>query len=169
MLKVIVKMVKDLWNIEKEFEKMKMQMNHLMNSFFNDSFDRNISLLSQSGKNELLDVSFKTPVTDIYETEKEVVAKIEIPGIKKENIKLEVKNGIIYLKAEHKYEKEDKNEEKGFHRIERSYSGFARSFSIPSEIDENKVKAELKDGILEIHMPKKEDKNKEKVKYIDIN
>lgn len=162
-------MARDIWNIEKEFESMRRQMNHLMNGFFSDSFDRDVPLLSSSGKNELMNVSFKTPATDIYETEKEVIAKIEVPGVKKEDIKLEVKNGMLSLKAEHKLEKEDKDEKKGFHRIERSYSGFARSFSLPSEVDETKVKAEYKDGILEVHMPKKGDKDKGGVKYIDIN
>lgn len=162
-------MAKDLWNIEKEFENMRRQMNHLMSGFFNDSFDRNVPLLGSSDKNELMDVSFKTPTTDIYETEKEVVAKIEVPGVRKENIKLKVKNGILSLKAEQSQEKEDKDDKKGFHRIERSYSGFSRSFPLPAEIDETKVKAEYKDGILEVHIPKKYDKNNEGVKYIDIN
>ena len=162
-------MAKDLWDIEKEFDKMRKQMNHLMNNFFSDSFDRDVPLLSSSGNNELINVSFKTPVTDIYETNEEVVAKIEVPGVKKEDIKLEIKNGILSLKVEHKQEKEDKYEKKGFHRIERSYIGFARSFSLPSEVDESKVKAKYKDGILEVHIPKKEDKDKGKIKYIDIN
>ncbi|MCA9496612.1 MAG: Hsp20/alpha crystallin family protein, partial [Nanoarchaeota archaeon] len=135
-------------------------MNHLMGGFFSDSFDRNVPLLGSSNRNELIDVSFKTPATDIYETEKEVIAKIEVPGVKKEDIKLEIKNGMLSLKAEHKFEKEDKDKKKGYHRIERTYSGFARSFSLPSEVDETKVKANYKDGILEVHIPKKEDKDK---------
>ncbi|MCA9459177.1 MAG: Hsp20/alpha crystallin family protein [Nanoarchaeota archaeon] len=162
-------MTKDLWNIEKEFERMRRQMDHLMNGFFSDSFERDAPLLGSSNKNKLLDTSFKTPATDIYETDKEVVAKIDVPGVKKEDIKLEVKNGMLSLKAEHKLEKEDKNEKKGFHRIERSYRGFARSFSLPAQVDETKVKAEYKNGILEVHMPKKGDKDKAGVKYIDIN
>lgn len=162
-------MAKDLWNIEKDFERMKRQMNHLMNIFFNDSFDSYVPMLGSSSKNELMYDSFKTPVTDIYETEKEVVAKIEVPGVKKEDIKLEFKNGTLSLIAEHKEVKEDKEEKKGFHRIERTYNGFARTFSIPSEIDEEKIRAEYKNGILEVHIPKKEDHKKERVKYIDIN
>lgn len=153
-------MARDLWNIEKEFENMRRQMNHLMNGFFNDSFYRNVPLLSSSSKNELMDVSPKTAATDIYETDKEVVAKIEVPGVKKEDIKLEVKNGMLSLKAEKNQEKEDKDRKKGFHRIERSYSGFTRNFSFPSEVDESKVKAEYKNDILEVHMPKKENKDK---------
>jgi len=151
-------MARDLWDIEKEFERMKRQMNHLINVFFSDSFD----------KKELMDVSFKAPVTDIYETEKEIVVKIEVPGVKKEDIKLEVKDGVFSLKAEHKLEKEKKREKK-YHIIERSYSGFSRSFSLPVEVDETKVKAEYKSGILEVHIPKKDGKNKEGGKYIDIN
>lgn len=107
-------MTKDLWNIEKEFERMRRQMDHLMNGFFSDSFERDAPLLGSSNKNKLLDTSFKTPATDIYETDKEVVAKIDVPGVKKEDIKLEVKNGMLSLKAEHKLEKEDKNEKKDF-------------------------------------------------------
>jgi HSP20 family protein len=162
-------MTKDLWNIEKEFERMKRQMNQMMNGFFSDSFDRNIPLIGQQNNKNLMDISFKTPAADIYETDNEVVAKIEVPGIKKENIKLEIRNHMLHLKAEQKHEKEDKDEKKGYHRIERSYSGFARSFSLPSEVDETKTKAHCKDGILEVHMPKTKTDQKEKTKYINID
>ncbi|MFW6286110.1 MAG: Hsp20/alpha crystallin family protein [Nanoarchaeota archaeon] len=162
-------MTKDLLKIEKEFEKMKRQINHLMSGFLSDSFDKSFPFINSFNKNELMNTSFKTPITDIYETKKEVVAKIEVPGIKKEDIKLKVKNGILSLNAEKKQEKVNKDEKKGYHRIESSYSGFFRSFSLPTKVDESKVKAEYKDGILEVHMPKKEDADKGEVKYIDID
>ncbi len=161
-------MTRSLWDIEKEFERMRRQMNSLMSGFFNDSFDRNIPLISSSGKNELVDVSFKSPLTDIYETEREVIAKIEVPGIKKEDIKLEVKNGVLSVKAEQKHEKENKDEKKGYYRIERSYLGYSRSFTLPAQIDETKVKAKCNDGVLEVHMPKKKVTEKDGIKYIDI-
>ena len=161
-------MTRDLWNIEKEFEKMRRQMDSLLNNFFNDSFDKNISLLEGPTKNGRNELSLKTPATDLYETDREVVAKIEVPGVDKKDIKLEVKNGILSLRAEQNFEKEDKDEKKGYHRIERSYSGFVRSFSLPNNIDEEKVKASYKNGILEVHISKKNEIKNNDVKYIDI-
>ena len=139
-------------------------MNYLMNGFFSDSFDRDVLLSSLSGKND-----FKTPATDIYETEEEVITRIEVPEVRKEDIKLEVKNSMLSLKAEHKSEKEDSDEKKGYYRVERSYSGFSRSFLLPAEVDEDKVRAKYKDGVLEVHMPKKKSSNEDKVKYISVD
>lgn len=161
-------MVKDLWDFEKEFEKLQRQMDMLQSNFFMSPYSR-LPQLESNYKSDQVDFSFKIPAADIYETEKEVVAKIEVPGIKKEDVKLEIKNNTLYLKAEHKNQKEDKDEKKGFHRIERTYKGFQRVFTLPSEVDETKIKATCKEGILEVHMQKKEKKLQDKKKYIEIN
>lgn len=94
------------------------------------------------------------PTTDIYETKDEYVFKLEIPGLSKDDVKIELNNNTLSLKGERKEEKEVKKED--YHRIE-SFSGtFSRSFSLPKNVDAGKVNATLKDGILEVRIGKAE-------------
>jgi HSP20 family protein len=92
------------------------------------------------------------------------VFRADLPGVDPKNVEVRVENGVLYLKGERQFEKEVKKE--NYHRIERSYGAFARSFSLPSSIDEAKVKAEYKDGQLTLTMPKREEA---KPKAIKIN
>jgi HSP20 family protein len=87
----------------------------------------------------------------------------EIPEMKKEDIKLNVSDDVLTITGERKYEKEEKN--KKYHRVERSYGSFMRSFSLPENADGTKVSAEYKDGVLKIHLPKSE---KSKPKAIEV-
>lgn len=95
-----------------------------------------------------------SPSVDISEDDKEYVIKAELPEVDKEHVKVVVENGVLTLKGERKFEKEEKN--KKFHRIERSYGSFMRSFTLPDDADPSKVAAEFKDGLLQVHMPKSE-------------
>jgi len=104
------------------------------------------------------------PAVDIYENGDNLVLKAELPGVKPEDVELRVEDNTLYLKGERKFEKEVKEE--NYHRVERSYGTFARSFSLPNTIDSEKVHAEYKDGILTLTMPKKEEA---KPKTIKIN
>jgi HSP20 family protein len=92
------------------------------------------------------------PRVDITETDTAYVIKGEIPGVNKEDIKVNIENGMITMSGERKQEKEEKN--KKFHRIERSYGSFMRSFRLPDNVDESAIKAEVKDGMLSVTMPK---------------
>jgi HSP20 family protein len=94
------------------------------------------------------------PAIDMYETENDIVIKAELPGITKEDIDIEVKDGILSLKGERKRDKEVKEE--NYHRVERYYGAFHRRFALPSHVDSDKVKAKFKDGLLEITLPKAE-------------
>jgi HSP20 family protein len=96
-----------------------------------------------------------TPAVDIYETENELVLKADVPDIDAKNIGIQLENGTLTLKGERKFE-EQKNGQKGFHRIERSYGTFVRAFSLPETVDGDKVKADYKNGVLTITLPKKE-------------
>jgi HSP20 family protein len=100
---------------------------------------------------------------DIYETDKSIVLKVELPGLSKEDINKEIKDDNLILRGERKFEKDIREE--NYHRIERSYGKFSRSFSLPSTIDRNKVDATFKDGVLEITIPKAEET---KPKQIEI-
>jgi HSP20 family protein len=95
-----------------------------------------------------------SPSVDIFETEGEIVVKAELPGMSREGITLNLEKNVLTLKGERRFEKETKDE--NYHRIERSYGGFSRAFSIPATVDEEKIRADYKDGVLKIVLPKKE-------------
>jgi HSP20 family protein len=95
------------------------------------------------------------PAVDIYETKDSIVLNIELPGISKEDISLEVKDSTLTIKGEKKLEKDVKEE--NYHRMERSYGSFMRAFTLPSTVQQEKVKAKSKDGVLEISIPKAEE------------
>jgi HSP20 family protein len=96
------------------------------------------------------------PVMDVSETDDKVTARLELPGLKKEDIKVSVHNDILSVSGEKKQEKTEEAE--NVCRIERSYGFFKRSVTLPTEVDASKVKATVKDGVLEVAMPKQESK-----------
>jgi HSP20 family protein len=95
------------------------------------------------------------PACDIYETENEIVVKAELPEVKKEDVKVSVENNILTIHGERKISEETKRE--NYHRLERSYGEFTRSFTLPSFVDTGKINAEFKDGMLRVTMPKREE------------
>lgn len=105
-------------------------------------------------KGNLASVAWMPPV-DIREDKEAVILSAELPGIKKEDIKLGVENGVLTVKGERSFKDEQKKE--NYYRIERSYGSFSRSFELPSTIDPEKIRANMKDGVLEIYIPKKEE------------
>jgi HSP20 family protein len=95
-----------------------------------------------------------SPAVDIFETPADIVVKAELPGMERKDIVLHLENNVLTLKGERRFEKETKEE--NYHRIERSYGGFSRAFNIPSMVEEEKIRADYKDGVLTIVLPKKE-------------
>ncbi|PYS20230.1 MAG: molecular chaperone [Acidobacteria bacterium] len=95
-----------------------------------------------------------SPAVDIFETEGEIVVKAELPGMERKDITLNLEKNVLTLKGERRFDKETKEE--NYHRVERAYGGFSRSFSIPATVDDEKIKADYKDGVLKIILPKKE-------------
>jgi HSP20 family protein len=95
-----------------------------------------------------------SPAVDIYETEGEIVVQAELPGMERKDIALNLENNVLTIRGDRQFKKETK--EDNYHRIERSYGGFSRSFSIPTSVDEDKIRADYKDGVLRIALPKKE-------------
>jgi HSP20 family protein len=95
-----------------------------------------------------------TPAVDIRETENELVLKADLPEMKLEDLDIRLENGTLTLKGERKFEK--KEEDRGYHRIERSYGSFVRAFSLPDYVDAEKVGADYRDGVLTVTIPKKE-------------
>lgn len=92
------------------------------------------------------------PTADISETEKEYLVKAELPGVKREDLKVTVENGVLSIQGERKQEKEEKGEK--LHRIERAYGAFYRSFALPDNVSASDIHAECKDGVLFVHIPK---------------
>jgi len=92
------------------------------------------------------------PPVDIQETEHEYAVKADLPDMKKDDVKVELNDGVLTVKGERKQEKEEKG--KRFHRIERTYGEFVRRFVLPTEVDAAKVAADFNDGVLTVHLPK---------------
>jgi HSP20 family protein len=111
----------------------------------------------------MLTVADWAPSVDISETEGEYHLKAELPEVKKEDVSVMVQNGVLTLQGERKQEREEKGRK--YHRVERSYGCFMRSFSLPDHVDETKIKAEFKDGVLHLLLPKSE---KTKPKAIEV-
>ena len=107
--------------------------------------------LAQPGKDMMISFDW-APSVDIAETIEEFQVKAELPDVKKEDIKVSVYHGILRIEGERKQEKEENG--KKWHRVERSYGSFLRSFSLPEHIDDTKVRAEFKDGVLNVRLPK---------------
>ena len=103
-----------------------------------------------------------TPSVDIYETENELVLKADLPDVDVKNIDVRVENQTLTIAGERNFEKEDSA--KGFHRIERNYGKFVRSFAVPNAFDTDKIGAAYKNGVLTVTLPKKETAKPRQVK-----
>ena len=117
----------------------------------------------EGDKQEALRVAEWAPLVDITEDEKEYTIKAELPDVKKDDVKISVQNDALSITGERKYEKEEKN--KKYHRVERAYGSFSRSFTVPEDADADRVSAEFKDGLLQVHLPKSE---KVKPKTVEV-
>jgi HSP20 family protein len=141
------------WDPFREVSALQERMNRLFSNYRSASPYRE----------EEISQSPWVPPVDIYETEDSLVFKAELPGVTKEDITVEVKDNTLTLKGEKKFGKEAKEE--SYHRVERAYGAFQRAFTLPGTMEQDKVKAKFKDGILEIVLPKAE---KSKPKQIRV-
>ncbi|MCY0867233.1 MAG: Hsp20/alpha crystallin family protein [Aquificaceae bacterium] len=101
------------------------------------------------------------PVVDVYETDQELVVKAELPGVKKENVEVTIRDNALHIRGEKKEEKEEKTET--YHRVERVYGKFERVIPLPTDVKVEAAKAEFKDGVLEIRIPKAESSKEKKI------
>lgn len=132
------------WNPVRELEDLQSRLSNIMD----------FPTLRKDGERESLAVAEWAPSVDITEDDKEYVVKAEIPEVNKEDVKVTVENNLLTLSGERKFEKEEKG--KKYHRIERSYGSFVRSFALPDDADASKVEAKFSDGILRVHVAKSE-------------
>lgn len=94
-----------------------------------------------------------TPAVDIYETEKDIVISAELPGMSDGDVDVEVRENVLTVRGERRFEKEVK-QENNYHRVERSYGKFSRAFSLPKNVDTEKITARFDKGVLEVRLPK---------------
>lgn len=116
---------------------------------------------SQSGSESLATGSF-VPAVDIYEDAQKVVVKLEVPGIKQEDLDVKVENNTLTVKGERKFESQEKEE--NFHRIERRYGSFYRAFTLPSTVDTENVGANYTAGVLKLELKKKPEAQPKQIK-----
>jgi HSP20 family protein len=121
-----------------------------------DMFDRYTRAvgLPRNGDQKVVAKGDWAPRVDIAETDKEFVIKAEIPEVRKEDVKVTVDDGVLTIRGQRKQEEENG---KKFHRVERYYGSFTRSFTLPNNVDETHVKASFKDGMLKLHVQKTEE------------
>jgi len=135
-----------VWRPFEELERIRRDFDRLMEEFF--------------AKEEPAERVF-APALDVYETDGEVVVKAELPGVKKEDVEVLVRDNNLIIRGEKKEEKEEKTET--YHRVERVYGKFERVVALPAEVKLEGVKAEFKDGVLEIRLPKEKTSKEAKI------
>jgi HSP20 family protein len=124
-------------------------LNQLFNNFFGRaSQDQNLTTWA--------------PAVDIYEGEHELVVKADLPEVKPEELDIRVENNILTIRGERKFEK--RTDEKNYLRVERAYGSFARSFSLANTVNTEAIKADYKDGVLTLSIPKREEAKPKQIK-----
>ncbi|HOV91076.1 MAG TPA: Hsp20/alpha crystallin family protein [Syntrophorhabdaceae bacterium] len=139
-----------LWKPWREMERIRKEMDNIWDTFFDRRPVRG------DGVSEWM------PSLDVSETKNSYIVKAEVPGIDPKDVEISLSENVLTIKGEKKQEKEEENE--NYHIIERSYGGFTRSFKLPGQIQGDKVKANYKNGILKITLPKTEEAKKKEIK-----
>jgi HSP20 family protein len=142
------------WNPTRDMLRTRNEMHRLMNEFFRGT---------NGGEGNWWAGAW-TPAVDMYESDQALTLKAELPGFSKDDVQVEIKDNVLTLKGERKREHDVKEEQ--YHRVERAYGAFRRSFTLPALIDAGKAEATFKDGVLELKLPKAEEA---KPKRISIN
>ena len=131
------------WDVMRELASMQERMNRIWSGY-----DR--------GRDDVSNRGTWLPAVDIYETDQhEVVLKADVPGLRRDDIRLTVENNTLTIRGERRPDEQVR--ENQYHRVERTYGAFSRSFALPTTIDENRVKAEYRDGVLTITLPAREE------------
>jgi len=135
------------WSPFREMDELTRRLNHLWG----------LSPMRTGDGHENVTTSDWSPLVDISEDEKEYLIKAELPGVIKDDVRVTVENGTLRLSGERRFEKEEKDEKKKYHRVERFYGSFVRSFAVPEDADPAKVHATFNEGLLSVHLPKAEE------------
>lgn len=134
-----------------------MTLREKMNRLFEDA------VASRGEERDMVTGSW-SPSVDIYEADNELILSAEIPGVEEKDVEISIEDNVLTMKGERRFEKETKEE--NYHRIERSYGTFVRSFTLPQYVDQENIRANHENGLLKIHMPKKPELKPRKVKIL---
>lgn len=154
------------FSIEEEMNRMQEELDAVFARFFEKDHvwePRGLLPAPRRGETGLLESNMRSPIADVYETDNEMVAKIEMPGLSKEDIKIHATTDSVEVKAEKKTESEKADKEKGMYRLERSYSGFYRRFPLPENVDVQNIDADYQDGVLVLRVRKTAEAKKKRI------
>lgn len=138
-----------------------MGLQDRMNRLFDESFRG----IQRGGEDDWSLGGSWAPLVDIYEHEGNIVLKAELPGLQPKDVDVRVENNLLTLRGQRQFSDEVKREH--YHRVERAYGSFSRSFTLPSVVDTDKIRAEFKDGVLRLTLPKREEAKPKQI-AIDI-
>ena len=145
--------VRDLSAFPSDVLSMRKEINRLFDNFFQGDLADTTSAFTSAW----------VPAVDIAEHEGDFVVRMELPGVKKDDVKITMQEGVLTVKGEKRQEKESKGLD--YHRVERSYGSFQRSFTLPTAVKSENIDASFTDGVLQIALPKAEEA---KPKQIDV-
>ncbi len=137
------------WNPYRELNSLQNHMNRLFDAQF-------------GGRDESLTTGAFVPPVDVYEDEHSIQLKLEVPGIAEKDLDIRVENNTLTVSGERKFEKEEKEE--NFHRVERRYGSFTRSFSLPATVNTEDIKADYEQGVLKIRLAKRQEAKPKQIK-----
>ncbi len=146
------------WHPFKELETMRREMDRLWEEFFPRT---RREVVGSPWRRLQAEEGAAVPPVDVIDTGEEILVKAEMPGVDRDHVDISINENTVNIKGDLREEKKYKEED--YYIAERSYRSFARSITIPVKIDANKVKASLKDGILELHLPKAEETKPKKI------
>ena len=132
------------WDPIRDLDSLQSDMNRLFDRFFEGGRNANGGAVRRW-----------IPPMDLVESEDHLVLRADLPGMKEDDVDIEIKDGVLTISGERRSEHEEKGE--GFHRVERAFGRFSRSLSLPDGVDANKVAASFEDGVLEVKVPKPEE------------
>jgi HSP20 family protein len=136
------------WDSSREVDSLQSEMNRVFDAFFG----------TPAGNGRL---RRWVPPMDLVEADDHLVLRADLPGLERDDVEIEIKDGVLTVSGERKSEQEDKAD--GFYRVERAYGSFSRSVSLPDGIDPDQVHAEFKNGVLEVRIPKPEERQPHRV------
>jgi HSP20 family protein len=145
------------WRPLSEIARVEREMDRMFEDFFNPGWNP----FFRRAFSRLPGLAATTPAIDVYAQKDEIIAKVELPGIDKDEISVNVSDHVLTIKGEKKKEDEVKDED--YHFSERSYGAFVRSIELPTDVQTDKAKASFKNGVLEIRLPKTEEAKKKEI------
>lgn len=129
---------------------------------FADRFNRTFGAPVTRERDEEVSLGAWMPPVDISEDQDKIRLTTELPGFREDQVTIQMEGGVLTIRGERKFE--DEKQGRNFHRVERSYGQFVRSFTLPNDVDREKIRATFSDGILEIEIPKREDARPRQIK-----